>query len=88
MIIYKHEAESTEDGSVFNAKVEIETASREEWKAILTSLPVKSNIVECDTVCHCNVKENAETIARILDYDIRGEVSPYVPFFPNEVDNA
>ena len=88
MIIYKHIAESTEDGEVFNGKVEIETVSREEWEVILNSLPVKGNVVECDTVCHCNVKENAETIAQILDYDIRGEVSPYVPFFPNEVNNG
>lgn len=26
-----------------------------------------------ETVIHCNVKENAELIARILDYDVNGE---------------
>lgn len=26
------------------------------------------------TVCHCNVKENAQLIADILDMDVRGEV--------------
>lgn len=86
MIIYKHIAESTEDGSIFNGKVEVETNSREEWEAILKGLPTESKAVDCDTICHCNVKENAEIIAKILDYDIRGEVAPYVPFFPNECE--
>ena len=27
-----------------------------------------------DTVCHCEVKENAELIAKILDFDVNGEV--------------
>ena len=27
-----------------------------------------------DTVCHCEVKENAELIAQILDFDVNGEV--------------
>jgi hypothetical protein len=27
-----------------------------------------------ETVCHCNVKENAQLIADILDVDVRGEV--------------
>lgn len=85
MIIYKHEAETTEDGTIFSGKVEIETASREEWEAILEMLPVKSG-VECDTICHCNVKENAERIAQILDYDIRGEVAPFVPFYPEHCE--
>lgn len=28
------------------------------------------------TVCHCNLKENAELIAKILDYDVNNEVYP------------
>lgn len=82
MIIYKHIAESTEDEKVFNGKIEIETESREEWETIVASLPNTAKTVECDTVCHCNVKVNAEIIAQILDYDVRGEVAPFVPFFP------
>lgn len=27
-------------------------------------------------LCHTNLKENAELIARILDYDVKGEVYP------------
>jgi hypothetical protein len=27
-----------------------------------------------DTVCHCEVKENAELIAQILDFDVNGEI--------------
>ena len=45
-----------------------------------------SEASECETVCHCNVKENAETIAKILDYDNLNVVAPYVPFFPNLVE--
>ncbi len=41
-----------------------------------------------DTVCHCNVKVNAELIAAILDYDIRGEIAPYVPFYPEECEGV
>ena len=77
MIIYKHISESTEDGVIFNARVEIETASREEWETILNSLPIERKTVDVDTVCHCDVKENAEIIAQILDYDLRGEVAPF-----------
>lgn len=34
---------------------------------------------ECgETVCHCNVKENAELIAKIMDYDVDGKVCPEV----------
>lgn len=33
---------------------------------------------ECETVCHCNVKKNAELIAQILDYDVCSEVAPFV----------
>ena len=27
-----------------------------------------------DIVCHCEIKENAELIAQILDFDVNGEV--------------
>ena len=30
-----------------------------------------------DTVCHCDVKENAELVAEILDYDANGEAAPF-----------
>lgn len=77
MIIHKYCAESTEDGSIFNAKLEIETDLREEFEAVLKVLPVIKTVDKCETVCHCNVKENAGLIARILDYDACGEVAPY-----------
>lgn len=32
---------------------------------------------EYETVCRCNVKENAELIAQIFDYDVCGEVAPF-----------
>ena len=36
-----------------------------------------ADVVEADskTVCHCNVKENAEIIAKILDADVDGEIA-------------
>ena len=86
MIIHKHMAESTEDGTIFNAKIEIETDSLEEYMSALNALRAIGKTVDCDTVCHCNVKVNAEIIAEILDYDIRGEVAPHVPFFPECVE--
>lgn len=42
---------------------------------------------ECDTVCHCNVRENAELVAQILDYDNLNKVAPFVPFFPEECED-
>lgn len=35
-----------------------------------------------DTVCHCNVKENTELVAEILDYDANGEEAPTVDAVP------
>lgn len=29
---------------------------------------------EDETVCHCNIKENAELIAAILDWDVKGAI--------------
>lgn len=40
--------------------------------------PKKISIVavgEEETVCHCNIKENAELIAKILDYDVQNEIA-------------
>lgn len=28
-----------------------------------------------ETVCHCKIRENAEIIAKILDYDIEGKIA-------------
>ena len=57
------------------------------WKAAaaIEALQAENPIVESvlvdkmrqqmeETVCHCNVKENAELIARILDDDVDGKV--------------
>ena len=30
---------------------------------------------EEETVCHCNVKENAELIAKILDFDVENQIA-------------
>lgn len=75
MIIYRVCTESNEDGSAFGAKIEVETDSRQEIETILKTLGVSGKDV---TVCHCNVEENAELIAKILDYDVNGEVAPFV----------
>jgi hypothetical protein len=40
--------------------------------------PKKISLVavgEEETVCHCNIKENAELIAKILDYDIQNQIA-------------
>ena len=40
--------------------------------------PKKISIVsagEEETVCHCNVKENAELIAKVLDYDVQNQIA-------------
>lgn len=75
MIIYRVYKESNEDGSAFSAKIEVETGSRQELETILKTLGVFG---KDDTVCHCNVEENAALVAEILDYDANGEVAPFV----------
>lgn len=75
MIIYRVCTESNEDGSAFGAKIEVETDSRQKLETILKTLGVSG---KDNTVCHCNVKENAELVAEILDYDANGEVAPFV----------
>lgn len=74
MIIYRVCKESNEDGSAFGAKIEVQTDSRKELETILKALGVFG---EDNTVCHCNVKENAELVAEILDCDANGEVAPF-----------
>ena len=40
--------------------------------------PKKISLVsagEEETVCHCNVKENAELIAKVLDYDVQNQIA-------------
>jgi hypothetical protein len=88
MLIRKHIAEATEDMTSFNGKVEIETDNHEEWDKLLKVLSTLGEDGEYETVCHCNVKVNAETIAKILEYDSLNVVAPYVPFFPNLVEDA
>lgn len=78
MVITKHSAESTEDESIFWGKIEVEVETREEWEKLLSSLYRLDEVGECDTVCRCNVKENAERIAQILDYDNLNKVAPLV----------
>lgn len=33
------------------------------------------SVGEEETVCHCNVKENAELIAKILDFDVQNRIA-------------
>ena len=33
------------------------------------------SVDEEETVCHCNVKENAELIAKVLDYDLQNQIA-------------
>lgn len=40
------------------------------------------------TVCHCNIKENAELIAKILDYDVNNEVCPLAKFIKDFVNSV
>lgn len=41
---------------------------------LLDTLPSKEKVENEDVLCHTNLKENAELIAKILDADARGEV--------------
>lgn len=74
MISYKVCTENNNFSSNFSVKIEVETNSRKEFETILKVLGVFG---EDDTVCHCNVKENAELVAEILDCDANGEVAPF-----------
>ena len=73
MIITKRHTESTEDKTIFSGKIEIETDSIAEWKMINKTLSGLGAYEESETVAHCNLKENAELIANILDFDCAGK---------------
>lgn len=73
MIIKKY-AETNMDESVFYGKIEVETNTRSEWENAIRILRTMNDDNNC--VCHCNLKENAELIARILDHDAENTVSP------------
>ena len=72
MIIKKY-AESNMDDSCFCGKIEEETDTKREWEDVLRVLETYH---EDSCVCHCNLKENAELIAAILDCDVKKQVSP------------
>ena len=70
----KKYAECTVDESVFYGKVEVETESKNEWENVIQIL---ESVLNGDgVVCHCELKENAELIARVLDHDIEHKVCP------------
>lgn len=73
MIIKKH-AETNMDESVFYGKVEVETESKSEWERAIRILSTMGD--DNCFVCHCNMKENAELIATILDCDVENAVFP------------
>lgn len=65
-------AETNMDESCFYGKVEVETDSKTEWENVIHILGNANANNDC--VCHCNMKENAELIAKILDCDVENEV--------------
>lgn len=69
MIIKKY-AESNVDESCFYGKIEVETNTKSEWENVIHLLETGLN-ESC--VCHCNLKENAELIATILDHDAENQ---------------
>ena len=66
-------AETNMDESCFYGKVEVETNTKSEWEEAIHALKA---IREDRCVCHCNLKENAELIAAILNYDEENKVFP------------
>ena len=70
MIIKKY-AESNMDESCFYGKIEVETNTKSEWEDAIRILNAGDRCV-----CSCNLKENAELIAAILDYDEENRVFP------------
>lgn len=70
-MIIKKNAETTVDESVFFGTVTVETENKNKWENVVRIL---ENARDETFVCHCNIKENAELIARILDYDIENFV--------------
>ena len=72
MIIKKY-AESNMDESCFYGKIEVETNTKSEWENVIRLLKADDDD-RC--VCSCNLKENAELIAEILNYDEENRVFP------------
>ena len=72
MMIRKY-AETNEDESCFYGKVEVETNTKSEWENAIRLLKTAH---DDGCVCHCNLKENAELIAAILDCDAENRVYP------------
>lgn len=72
MIIKKY-AESNMDESCFYGKIEVETNTKSEWEDTIRLLKAGDDD-RC--VCRCNLKENAELIAEILNYDEENRVFP------------
>ena len=70
MMIRKY-AETNEDESCFYGKVEVETNTKSEWEEAIRVLKAMN---EDRCVCHCNLKENAELIADILDHDAENQI--------------
>ena len=70
MIIKKY-AESNVDESCFYGKIEVETNTKSEWETVIHLLTTGLNK---EHVCHCNLKENAELIADILDHDAENQI--------------
>ena len=72
MIIKKY-AEATVDESVFYGRIEVETENKSEWENVIHIL---ETAFDDGVVLHCNLKENAELVATILDHDIENKVCP------------
>lgn len=53
---------------------------------LLDTLPAKEKIENNDVLCHTNLKENAELIAKILDADARGEI--FIENIQDEIKNT
>ena len=66
-------AETNMDESCFYGKVEVETNTKSEWEDAIRVL--EANFRD-GYACHCNLKENAELIAAILDCDVENKVYP------------
>lgn len=61
-------------GDIINAAADAIEALQAENPIVETVLVDKMRQQMEETVCHCNVKENAELIAKILDDDVDGKV--------------
>ena len=66
-------AETNMEETCFYGKVEVETNDKKEWEDAIQALKA---VHKDGVVCHCNLKENAELIAAILDYDVENKAYP------------